>query len=193
MFRVRARGRFRVQGLGFSLQTQRPAAYQRVGRASFFSTFCGCRGTKSMGPPVFWAPGLRPFRQCSVSPRLACAPPTSVASGRHCDGQLRRLCCVDLRLQRTPAGRHLGRRTESMFGEAFPCSCGRHVLAALHVCGMLKSRASQSCRGCLSHVLGLSWKTSVLPAHPLSQHPWFQDDNVRASSTSTVPASMAQG
>ena len=41
------------------------------GAHRFFTRFCGCRGTKSMGPPVFWAPGLRPFRQCSVAASMA--------------------------------------------------------------------------------------------------------------------------
>ena len=39
----------------------------------------------------------------------------------------------------------------------------------------------------------LGSRPSALPSMVVSQHPWPQDDNFRATSTSTVAASMAQG
>ena len=39
----------------------------------------------------------------------------------------------------------------------------------------------------------LELRSHMLPAHPVSQHPCPQDDNVRATSTSGVAASMPAG
>ena len=47
--------------------------------------------------------------------------------------------------------------------------------------------------GLCRNIHGPRMITSVLPAHPLSQRPWPKDDNVRATSTSTVAGSMAPG